>query len=381
MLQNPIIGWLILGIPVAFVLVAVAAFVVRWSRLRRRPGQDPEAILLGAVSTSLRERGELAATLGELRTLHERILEALPFGLLWIDAKQRIAGLNAEGRKLLKVKQGVIGLEASFVLEPFPWLLESFEQPSGSAWRCPGGGRRWRLRRIEVPDKVGALLEFEDVTDAEAEEQRRQLRERFAELGEMTAGVAHQLKNGLAVLKGHAQLLLRKGHEDTGRELLLETESLEHVVQGFLQWARPLEPHCRELDLGEVAAAALEEVRRRPLAQGRTLVLEGEGRAVADALLLQQALVNLLENACQASPPGGSVKLLVENLRIRVLDQGPGIPADRIVRMLRPFESGRPDGTGLGLPLALKWLNAQGADLRLEARPEGGTCVDLRWPD
>jgi two-component system sensor histidine kinase HydH len=47
--------------------------------------------------------------------------------------------------------------------------------------------------------------------------------------------------------------------------------------------------------------------------------------------------------------------------------------------MLRPFESGRPDGTGLGLPLALKWLNAQGADLRLAARPEGGTCAEIRW--
>ena len=295
MLQSSIIGWLILGIPVAFVVVAVVTFLVRWSRLQRRPKPDPETLLLGAVSTSLRERGELAASLGELRTIHERILEALPFGLLWVDARQRIAGLNAEGRRLLKVGPGVVGLEAGFVLEPFPWLLESFGRESGSAWRCGGGGRRWRLRRIEVPDKVGALLEFEDITDAEAEDQRRQLRERFAELGEMTAGVAHQLKNGLAVLKGHAQLLVRNGHEETGRELLEETESLEHVVQGFLQWARPLQPQCREVDLREVAAAVLEETRRRPNARGLSIALEGEGRALADPLLLHQALVNLVE--------------------------------------------------------------------------------------
>ncbi len=380
MLQNPVVAWLILGVPIALVVVALATFLVRWARLRRGSPQDPEALLLGAVSTSLRERGELAATLGELRTIHERILEALPFGLLWVDARQRIAGLNAEGRRLLKVGPGVVGLEASFVLEPFPWLLESFGRASGSAWRCPGGGRRWRLRRIEVPDKMGALLEFEDITEAEAEDQRRQLRERFAELGEMTAGVAHQLKNGLAVLKGHAQLLIRNGHEETGRELLEETDSLERVVQGFLQWARPLEPQCREVDLREVASAVLEEARRRPAARGVQLVLEGQGRAVADPLLLHQALVNLVENGCQASPAGASVRILLEDLRVRVLDEGPGIAPERVQRMFRPFESGRPEGTGLGLPLALKWSNAQGADLRLVARPEGGTCAELRWP-
>ena len=380
MFQNPISAWLILGIPIAFVVVAVATFFIRWSRLKRSQEEDPEALLLGAVSSSLRERGELAASLGELRTLHERILEALPFGLLWVDARQRIAALNAEGRRLLKVGPGVVGLEAGFVLEPYPWLLEGFGRKTGPAWRCGGGGRRWRLRRIEVPDTMGALLEFEDITDAEAEEQRIQLRERFAELGEMTAGVAHQLKNGLAVLKGHAQLLVRNGHEETGRELLEETEGLERVVQSFLQWARPLEPQCRDIDLREVAVTVLDEARRRPTARGMNLGLEGGGRALADPLLLHQALLNLVENACQASREGGTVRILLEDRRIRILDQGPGIPADRVHRMFRPFESGRPDGTGLGLPLALKWSNAQGADLRLEPRAEGGTCAELSWP-
>jgi len=380
MAPNPVIPWLVLGIPVAFVVVAVGTFIVRWSRLRKGTGQDPEALLLGAVSTSLRERGELAASLGDLRTLHERILEALPFGLLWVDAKQRIAGLNAEGRRLLKVNPGVVGLEAGFVLEPFPWLLDSFERAAGPAgWRVSGGGRRWRLRRIEVPDKMGALLEFEDITEAENEEQRRQLRERFAELGEMTAGVAHQMKNGLAVLKGHAQLLRREGHPETGQVLFEEAVALEGVVQGFLQWARPLDPQVRALDLREVAAAVLEEMRKRPAARGLLLDLSGEGGAQGDLLLLHQALLNLVENACQASAPGGRVEVQLEDRRVQVLDRGPGIPPDRVQRVFRPFESGRPDGTGLGLPLALKWANAQGADLSLLPREGGGTCADLRW--
>jgi signal transduction histidine kinase len=96
-------------------------------------------------------------------------------------------------------------------------------------------------------------------------------------------------------------------------------------------------------------------------------------------VLLHQALVNLLENACQATPVGGLVLVRISERCLDVLDEGPGLSEDTGQRMLRPFESGRPDGTGLGLPLALKWLNAQGADLRLSPRPEGGTRAEIRW--
>jgi signal transduction histidine kinase len=374
-----VLAWLLFALPVGAICVGLVVLFVRWARLRRRAKADPEALLLSAVSSSLRERGELAATLGELRTVHERLLDALPMGLLWVDQRQRLAALNRQGCSLLGVRPGVVGLEAAFVLEPFPWLREVLAQEPGPARRLGAGGRRWQVQRIEAPDRVGALVQFEDITEAEQEERRRQLRERFAELGEMTAGVAHQLKNGLAVLKGQGQLLRRDGHGDAADVLLDETEELERLVQRFLQWAKPLEPLAEPLSLGEAAAQALAELRRRPLSQGRHLAVEGQGGATGDPHLLHQALVNLLENACQATPLGGRVLVRVGEGRLDILDEGPGLSEDTAIRMLRPFESGRPEGTGLGLPLALKWLNAQGADLRLVPRPSGGTCVEIRW--
>nr|WP_320131478.1 ATP-binding protein [uncultured Holophaga sp.] len=369
--------WLLAALPLAFIFFGVAMFALRWWRLRRR--EDPEVLLLGAVSQSLQERGALAASLGELRTVHERVLDALPFGLLWVDQRQEVAGLNRAGRELLGVRPGVVGLEAAFVLEPFPWILDGLGRDPGAAWRCDGGGRRWSLRRIHMSDKVGALIQFEDITAAEQEERRLQLRDRFAELGEMTAGVAHQLKNGLAVFKAQGQLLVRAGHTAEGSALLEETEELGLLVQRFLQWAKPLEPQCVGLNLQEIAAQALRELAKRPLAQGRELLLEGEGRAQADPVLLHQALVNLLENACQATPSGGSVRMVIGEGCIEILDEGPGFGEETLIRMLRPFESGRPDGTGLGLPLALKWLNAQGADLRFLPGEGGGTRVVVQW--
>ena len=373
------LAWLALALPLGAALAGLLMLLVRWGRLRRQTPADPEALLLSAVSGSLRERGELAASLGELRTVHERLLDELPTGLLWVDQRQRLAALNRRGCDLLGVRPGVIGLEAAFVLEPFPWLREALEGEPGPARRLGALGRRWRIQRIEAPDRIGALVQFEDVTEAELEDRRRQLRERFAELGEMTAGVAHQLKNGLAVLKGQGQLLKRAGHGDSAEVLLEETEDLERLVQRFLQWAKPLEPASEPLQLEEAVAQALSELKRRPVSQGRQLLAEGQGPATGDPVLLHEALVNLLENACQATPLGGRVLVRISEGHLEILDEGPGLSEDTAIRMLRPFESGRPDGTGLGLPLALKWLNAQGADLRLTPRPEGGTCAEIRW--
>ncbi len=376
--NHPAALWMALGPAVGLVIMAACIAVYRGLRLRRRPVTDSEEVILGAVSQSLRERGQLAASLGELQTVHERLLDALPFGILWVDQHRRIAAVNAHGRALLGVKAGVVTLDAAFVLEPFPWILEGLERPPGPAWRCEGGSRRWQLRRIAAPDIVGTLLQFEDVTEREAEERRLQLRDRFAELGEMTAGVAHQLKNGLAVLKGHGQLLARAGHQDSAQALLEETESLERLVKRFLQWAKPLEPQMTPLRLEEVASQAAMEVHRRPSFRECVVTVEGAGQAVADPMLLHQALVNLLENACHATPRGGRVEVRVADGLLEILDEGPGLSPEAAARALRPFESGRPDGTGLGLPLALKWLNAQGADLVIAQRPEGGTRVEVR---
>ncbi len=375
---SPLLTWLFLALPLAILGWGISVAIIRWARFRR-PQADPEALLLGAVSRSLHERGELAASLGQLRTVHERLLDALPFGLLWVNQEGRIAALNQAGQELLGVTPGVGGLSADFVLEPHPWLRAGLADPPGARSRVEWQGRIWRLQRIEAPDMVGALLQFEDVTDAEAEARRQQLQARFAELGEMTAGVAHQLKNGLAVLRGHGELLARSGHTEAGAAILEEAEELGLVVSRFLQWAKPQEARRQALDLGEIAGAAIREIQRRPLAQGRRLEVAGAGGAQGDPMLLQQALINLLENACQVTPSGGVVRVQVSEGRVEVLDQGPGMGEATLVRMLKPFESGRPDGTGLGLPLALKWANTMGAELQVVSRPEGGTSAAIRW--
>jgi signal transduction histidine kinase len=349
-------------------------------RFRNAYRPDPESLVLGAVSSSLRERGELAANLDELRTVHEKLLDALPAGLLWVDQRGNIGALNSTGQSLLGFKPGVVGLEAAFVLEGAPWLMNALASELAEPQRVADeNGRRWEIRKIMMPNSAGALVQFEDVTELEIEERRLAIQDRFAELGEMTAGLAHQLKNGLAVIKGQGQLLERQGHTGAAAEIIQEVNSLERLTVSFLLWAKPLSPSRSDVDLAAVADEAISDVRRRPCGSLALIERGGAGRAKADPVLLREALVNILENACQASPTGGRVAVNVSGSVIEILDEGPGMDKEDIARLLRPFESGRPDGTGLGLPLALKWLSAIGAELAVSRRETGGSSFVIKW--
>ena len=380
--MNRLLSWFPIIIPGALFVWGASVFVIRFLRLRHTFKPDPESLVLGAVSHSLRERGELAANLGKLRTVHEKLLDALPFGLLWVDQKGKVGEMNYTGQSLLGLKPSVRGMDAGLVLSASPWLLDALGNPPEKPFRVTDkDSRRWEIRKILVPNGVGALVQFEDVSERENEERRRAIQNGYAELGEMTAGLAHQLKNSLAVLKGQGQLLGRQGFSEAADGIVQEVASLENMASSFLYWARPLTPQCTHVDLAAVADSAMTEISRRPCSSDITLERRGEGEALADPALLREALVNIIENACQVSPPGSKVLLQISDLVVDVLDEGPGLDQSDVGRIFRPFESGRSDGTGLGLPLAFKWLSAQGADLKVSRREGRGSVFSITWQD
>lgn len=372
--------WFIIALLGAALIWGVSVFLVRLARPKTSDAHGAEMLLLGAVGQSLRERGELAANLGELRTIHEKLLNSLPFGLLWVDNRGAVGGLNQWGQALLGLGPSIVGIQAESALGRHAWLLDALVSDSFEHIRVTGqGGKRWETRKIPTPNKVGALIQFEDVTQRENEEKRQAIKDRFAEIGEMTAGLAHQLKNGLAVLKGQGQLLERSGQGDAAVEIIQEVSMLERLMADFLRWAKPLSPELADTGLAAVADEAIAEIRRRPCAMDISVERQGEGRANADPALLKEALINIIENACQASPAGGKVLVRVSGGMVEIIDDGPGLGPDGLAKFLRPFESGRPDGTGLGLSLAFKWLSVQGADLVAVEKENGGSIFVVKW--
>ncbi len=221
--------------------------------------------------------------------------------------------------------------------------------------------------------------------------ERRQLEtERLAELGGMAAVLAHEIRNPLGAIKGFAQLA-REGADARGAKpldaIVRESRRLENLVNSLLLYGRPLEPTIRTTAwatvAADLAAHARETIGSRPVAftaEADLTTLE------TDPDLLEQALLNLIRNSVEAIPEGVAGKVTLRaasagpgGVTISVEDDGPGLPEKVRARLFAPFVSTKASGTGLGLPISKKVVEALGGRLRFDDVEPRGTKAVLEF--
>jgi two-component system sensor histidine kinase HydH len=203
-----------------------------------------------------------------------------------------------------------------------------------------------------------------------ASQRRAVENEKLASLGRAAAGVAHEVRNPLAVIRSSAALLLERSQAGDREEvkaatfIVEEVDRLDGFVRRLLDFSRPLVVARRRTDIGEL----LERVRT--LAGGAIEVETAAGERDVDPDLLAQALLSIALNAREAAGAAGRVRLAAGErgalLRIEVADDGAGVDARDAERIFEPFVTTRPTGTGLGLPMARRAIEAHGGSLRLE---------------
>lgn len=422
-----------LGLAINAALALLALFALRqllgpWERLLSRareispqgPDDDEVAYLLSTferATASLAARSAVGAPAEpDLSAIEETLTASLRSGLLLLDRQGDVLALNPIGTELL-------GFEAlnlppdlpkplAQVLAPHPQLAAVLSdavaavrevQREECVLETAGQERTLGLSvhpmRRANGEVRGFLVLFADLTAAQEKAERGRLAESLAQLGEMAGGIAHELRNGLATLKGYLTLASRKPDTATLDEYLgemrREADQLERVLSDFLAFAQPgIRPGVdlrTEVDLGALLARAASD----PSLGGAAIRLEIEPKLAAwgDEALLTRALRNLLRNALEANGRGGrneqdeplvlGARRLENRVEITIDDRGPGVPPEIRSRLFQPFATGRADGVGLGLALAQRIVTLHGGRITLEDRDDrdgGGTRARVDLP-
>lgn len=313
--------------------------------------------------------------------LSDEIVASLTSGLLVVDFSGIVRTLNPAGRRLL-------GLSDDDAARPYREVLASAPELAALIDECLAQAQPVVRRTVRVPASTGAthlgvtvspirdendraygaICLFADLSEIMDLEDQLRLKDSLARLGELTAGIAHEFRNGLATIHGYARLMdlerLPPDFRPYVSGIRAETEALGQIVTNFLNFAKPTQLTLGVVDLGAIVERAADDIRSEVQNRGGDLSISGEfGRVEADDVLLRQAVSNLFRNALEACVDAhvvpkiaaeGTIDREHNQLRVTITDNGPGLTAAVAERMFRPFFTTKARGTGLGLPLVQK---------------------------
>jgi two-component system sensor histidine kinase PilS (NtrC family) len=363
------------------------------------------ALLASYLAEQLRAaESELAQAKGgleDLKMLSDSILRSIADGLCTVGLDGRLTTANDAAEEILgRRRTEIIG-------RPVPEIFPDLEADLAT---LPSQVRRWREVRIPrggetavlglstsaLRDADGALrgwlLVFHDLTPLKAMEARVHRSERLAALGQLAANMAHEIRNPLASMSGSIELLSRdRSLSSDNRELmeivLEEADRLNRLIADFLDYARPCEPQPIPVDLADLCEEALRMLQNAP-PSGAQVRIETELRPApieADPGQLKQVLWNLLKNAIEAMPGGGTLTVGAASVPaggavLSVRDTGAGIEPADIGRIFDPFFTTKERGLGLGLATVHRIVDGHGGRIEVQSAPGQGTLFTVHLP-
>ena len=371
------------------------------------------AILSGSLAERLRSTQsrlqDASEEIQDLRAFNEYVIDGLLSGLATADADGSILTLNRAASTITGVSQDqAVGHDAGDILQlpahvrsrlstlaQTPSLRVEFE------FRAPQGQPLeigLMVTMIALPNgRRGYLFTFQDVTELRRLERVAHLQQRLAAVGEMAAGIAHEIRNPLAAMSGSIQVLRQElPLNDEQAQLmdivLRESERLNDTIKSFLAYARPQKFSITRLDVSKVVQDTTRLLRNSAEArEGHTVEVDVPPDPVwyeADENQIRQIVWNIASNGLRAMPSGGRLVLSVAvqggvlhgEVMLSVQDAGHGIPADELDNIFQPFHSSFEKGTGLGLAIVHRIVSDYGGVIQVSSTVGVGTTVRVRLP-
>jgi signal transduction histidine kinase len=373
------------------------------------------AVLVGMMVRAIRRREERIRAAREDREAFDastqRVLESIPVGIVSAAVDGKILRINHAAAQTLGIEvQGnspMPDLRESLG-KLAPQLVDAFENAAAiGKWSAReeillGEGRGARPIGVSMTPYLGedetpagvvvAITELQEMRRMEKEMRRS---EQLATLGELAAGVAHEIRNPLASISGSVQVLRDEiqGSGDAAElmELIVkESERLNRIINGFLDYTRD---HSLSKSMHDLSATAYEVVRLltndKKLSLGKTILVEfppdQDFHAMVEDEGMKQVFFNLARNALEAMHLGGILRITGESPqdgRIYVVfrDTGVGIAPHELEHVFKPFHTSKQEGTGLGLSIASRIVEGHGGAIRIRSTPGMGTAITVELP-
>ncbi len=379
---------------------------------------DVGYLMVGLLAAWLAERQtrsdvrliEATHALADLRALHERIVESIRSGVVTTDLEGRIFTLNAAGEEMTGYKAADLrGQHVSILFGHIERQIEeSLRAAAEDDMRSPrfeadcltAEGFRVRLGYSVSPlftegrDRKGLVITFQDLTDVRAMEETSRRQDRLAAVGRVAAGIAHEIRNPLAAMRGSIQVLRAEMPPDSTQSELMEIilregDRLNRIITDFLTYARPRPVELAEIDLREPLRETFALLRHSPeIRDGHAILAELPDEpaiAPADAASIKQVFWNLARNALNAMPEGGTLRAELrraphDRLRITFADTGRGMSPAQVERLFEPFSSSTTGGTGLGLSIVYQIVRDHGGTINVSSREGHGTTIAVELP-
>jgi PAS domain S-box-containing protein len=375
----------------------------------RDAGQDETAYLIDTFRSSI---ATLKSQEEELKRLHElektraddlervtaALTRSLTSGLIAVDSAGNVVDVNHAGREIL-------GIDAHEAVAGRP-VAEVIALPGFAGALQRAFAQQTALTRVEVDDVrageavtiglttvplrndggdfLGFLALFTDLTPIRSLEARVQELATLAQLGELSAGIAHELRNSVTTILGYMKLARRGDAESRLQSAEKEASLLLQAIERLLAFARPVKLNAERVELRELVREQVRQIEE--IAPGIAIDVEGPPIEIdGDRVLLARAVENLLRNAVDAvreKSGGGAVRVTLAAEpapSITIADNGGGFDPAETARLFLPFHSNKPSGFGMGLPLAKKIVLLHGGTLRLHGEPGRGAVATMEF--